>query len=95
MNNKRQKATVSLKKQKGKDMNAASITKTLAKLNTESSEYSLGFKRLISLPQRVRAKYALSANIDCNWDGLKAHNMQVSFLGELTEKEFINWMKFL
>lgn len=74
-------------------MNTATITKVLKKVENESSEYSLGFKRLVALPSRVRKSFDLAANLETNFDGQKALNNQKKFLGSLTEKEFINWLK--
>ena len=74
-------------------MNATTIRKTLKKVESESKEYSLGFRRLISLPVRVKRAFDLAANLDTNWDGKKALDNQKTFLGGLTEQEFISWLK--
>jgi len=74
-------------------MTTATITKTLKKVNAESKEYSLGFRRLIALPVRVRRAFNLAANLETNWDGRKALENQKNFLGGLTEQEYINWLK--
>ena len=74
-------------------MKAPVITKTLKKVEQQPSEYSLGFRRLEALPNRVRFNFGLASNLKNNWDGAKAHEEQLSFLEGLTEQEFINWMK--
>jgi hypothetical protein len=74
-------------------MNAATITKTIAKVNDDSKEYSLGFRRLCALPKRVRTVFNLAANLKADWDGKKALENQKSFLESLTEQEFINWLR--
>ena len=72
-------------------MTTATITKTLAKVNNQPIEYSLGFRRLSVLPLRVRKKI----NMACILKGESNDNSMKEFLNELTEKEFINWLKFL
>lgn len=74
-------------------MTTATITKTLKKVEDESKEYSLGFRRLTVLSVRVRRAFDLAANLETNWDGRKALENQKSFLGGLTEQEYINWLK--
>jgi hypothetical protein len=70
-------------------MTSATITKTLAKVNNQNSEYSLGFRRLTALPLRVRR----NINLACVLKGENNDNSMKSFLNELTEQEFINWLK--
>ena len=74
-------------------MNAATITKTLKKASVQPSNYSLGFRRLTALPSRVKRAFDLAANLKSNWDGRQAFGNQTSFLGGLTEKEYINWLR--
>jgi len=74
-------------------MTTATITKTIEKVKNQDAKFSLGFKRLVSLPARVRKSFALASNIETNWDGRKAHDNQVSFLESLNDSEFINWLK--
>ena len=74
-------------------MNATVITKTLKKVEQQPLEYSLGFRRLEALPSRVRFNFGLASNLNNNWDGAKAHEEQLNFLENLTEQEFVNWMK--
>jgi len=72
-------------------MNKTTITKTLNKiesLNNDKQNYSLGFCRLFSLPTRVRRNFDLAAYLNG-----ESHENQKTFLSELTEQEFINWMK--
>jgi hypothetical protein len=75
--------------QKQKAMTTATITKTLTKVNAQPSEYSLGFKRLTSLPVRVRR----NVNLACVLKGESNDNSMKEFLNNLTEQEFINWLK--
>ena len=74
-------------------MKTATITKTLKNVNAQPNEYSLGFKRLMALPSRVRLAFGVAANLETKWDGKKALENQKSFLEGLTEEEFINWMR--
>ena len=70
-------------------MTTATITKVLANIKNQSSIYSLSFKRLAALPVRVRKKI----NLACILKGETNDNSMKDFLGSLTEKEFINWLK--
>ena len=70
-------------------MTTATITKTLAKVNAQPSEYSLGFRRLTVLPVRVRR----NVNLACVLKGESNDNSMKEFLNNLTEQEFINWLK--
>jgi len=70
-------------------MTTATITKTIAKVNDQPSEYSTGFKRLTSLPLRVRNNIILA----CVVNGENNTNSMKDFLNNLTEQEFINWVK--
>ena len=69
-------------------MTTATITKTLAKVNAQPSEYSLGFRRLTALPLRVRH----NINLACVLKGESNDNSMKDFLNNLTEQEFINWL---
>ena len=70
-------------------MTNAAITKTISKVNQHLSEYSLGFSRLISLPARVRK----NINLACVLKGESNENSMKDFLNNLTEQEFVNWLK--
>ena len=70
-------------------MTTATITKTLAKVNAQPTEYSLGFRRLTVLPVRVRQ----NVNLACVLKGESNDNSMKEFLNNLTEQEFINWLK--
>jgi hypothetical protein len=72
-----------------KKMTTATITKTLAKVNAQPTEYSLGFRRLTVLPVRVRH----NVNLACVLKGESNDNSMKEFLNNLTEQEFINWLK--
>lgn len=72
-------------------MISAVITKTLEKVATQPVEYSLGFRRLTALPTRVRR----SLNLACIAKGESNDNSMKSFLNNLTEQEFINWLKLV
>ena len=56
------------------------ITILLREIEEQPKEYSLGFKRLISLPKRVRRSFDLEENIKANWESGKAHQNQKLFL---------------
>jgi hypothetical protein len=70
-------------------MTNATITKTLHKLNNQPVRYSLGFRRLSVLPTRVRKNISLA----CVLRGESNTNSMKEFLNNLTEQEFINWLK--
>jgi hypothetical protein len=70
-------------------MTTAAITNTLAKLNAQPKEYSLGFRRLTVLPLRVRQ----NVNLACVLKGENNVNSMKEYLNNLTEQEFINWLK--
>ena len=72
-----------------KEMTKATITKTLKKVASQPKEYSLGFKRYISLSQRVINNVRLSCILrgESNTESMKEH------LNNLTEIEFINFLK--
>jgi hypothetical protein len=75
--------------QKDKTMTNATITKTLKKVAEQPSNYSLGFRRLTVLPARVRK----SINLACIIKGENNDNSMKEFLNNLTEQEYINWLK--
>ena len=70
-------------------MTTLTITKTLAKVNAQPSNYSLGFRRITVLPLRVRR----NINLACVLKGESNQNSIKEFLNNLTEQEFINWLK--
>jgi hypothetical protein len=70
-------------------MTASQITKTLAAVNAQPAEYSLGFKRLTVLPKRVRQDISLA----CILRGESNDMSMKAFLNELTEQEYINWLR--
>jgi hypothetical protein len=74
---------------KNKKMTSATITKILNKVNDQPSEYSLGFRRLTVLPLRVRK----NINLACILKGESNDNSMKEYLNNLTENEFINWLK--
>ena len=69
-------------------MTTATITKTIAKVKAQPSEYSLGFRRLTVLPKRVRNNIALA----CVLQGYSNDNTMKVFLNNLTNQEYINWL---
>lgn len=69
-------------------MTTATITKTLSKIESQPTEYSLGFRRLTSLPIRIRK----NINLACILKGENNDNSMKEFLNTLTEQEFINWL---
>lgn len=70
-------------------MTTAIITKTLSKVNAQPLNYSLGFRRLTVLPIRVRH----NINLSCVLKGESNDKSMKEFLNNLTEQEFINWLK--
>ena len=72
-------------------MNNATITKTLNKFELQDGEYSIGFRRLISLPAKVRKSFDLAGllnGISIN----QIHQEQKDFLESLSNEEFRTWM---
>ena len=76
-------------KQKLKTMTTSEITKTIKKLNIQPTYYSIGFRRLIVLPLRVRQ----NINLACVLKGESNDNSMKEFLNTLTETQYINWLK--
>jgi len=74
---------------KGNKMNTTTITKVLNKVNQQPTEYSLGFKRITVLPTNVRR----NINLACVLKGESNDNSMKEFLNNLTEQEYINWLK--
>lgn len=70
-------------------MTTATIKKVLNRVNAQPIEYSLGFRRLTVLPTRVRK----SINLYCVLKGESNDNSIKDFLNNLTDYEFINWLK--
>jgi len=70
-------------------MNTTTITKVLNKVNQQPTEYSLGFKRITVLPTNVRR----NINLACVLKGESNDNSMKEFLNNLTEQEYINWLK--
>jgi len=70
-------------------MKTNEIAKVLKKAGSQPNEYSIGFKRLACLPQRVRA----DINLACVMKGESNTNSVKEFLNNLTEIEFANWLK--
>lgn len=71
-------------------MTSSIITIVLEKSKNQPEEYSLGFRRLSVLPVRVRH----NINLACVLKGESNCNSMKEFLNNLTEQEFINWLKF-
>ena len=69
-------------------MTESVITKTLKKVGEQSEIYSIGFKRLTSLPVRVRK----NINLACILKGESNDDSMKKFLGDLTDGEFILWL---
>lgn len=67
------------------------ITKTLAKLEAQPKNYSLGFNRLVVLPLRVRN----NINLACVVNGESSDQSMKDFLNNLSESEYLTWLKFL
>jgi hypothetical protein len=73
-------------------MNAATITKTLAKLKSDTGPESFGFKRYLALPQHVRAKLHTAHYVETG--STNAHDRIVTFFTGLTEQEYVSWLQF-
>jgi hypothetical protein len=72
-------------------MNKATITKTIKKVDSQDTGYSLGFRRLHALPVKARKAF----NLACFAEGVDAsdvHSEQKSFLESLSDEEFKNWL---
>ena len=70
-------------------MTVSTITKTLDKVNSQSSKYSLGFRRLTSLPKRVRR----DINLACVLRGESNDSSMIEHFNNLTKQEYVNWLK--
>ena len=70
-------------------MTQAIITKTLARLNNQPSNYSIGFRRLTVLPKRIRK----NINMACVLKGESNDNSMKDFFNGITEQEYINWLR--
>lgn len=76
-------------------MTTASITKTLNKLNSNleatHGKCTLGSKRFFALP--VRVARALDLSIYLETKSTNTWSNKISFLENMTEKEYINYLK--
>ena len=73
-------------------MNKATITKVIKKIEIQSDEYSLGFRRLHALPIKARKAF----NLACFAEGIDikdCHSEQKEFLNSLTDDQFKDWLK--
>lgn len=70
-------------------MTNAAITKVLNKISNLPTSYSLGFRRLTVLPKRVRK----NINLACILKGESSDKSMQDFLNNLTDQEYINWLK--
>lgn len=73
-------------------MNAATITKTIKKVRANNEPYSIGFKRYIALPPRVRQNLHTCHLLETG--SSDAHDRIVKFFGDMTDAEYVAWMKF-
>lgn len=72
-------------------MNKATMTKVLTKVAESSKKQSLGFNRLMALPQKTRKSFNLALILD-GVEVSEVLNHQKEFLGSLTGNEFKNWL---
>ena len=73
-------------------LNQLEIDEILAKSKDASlDEYSLGFRRLYVLPERVRK----NIDIACILKGETTNLFMKKHLNSLTEKEFMTWLKHI
>ena len=70
-------------------MTTSAITKTIKKVEKLPTTYSLGFRRLSSLPLRVRK----NINTTCVLKGEKSDKSFQDYLNRLSDDEFKNWLK--
>jgi hypothetical protein len=73
-------------------MNANVITRTLNTLKNDSGIESLGFKRYAALPKDVKFNLKVAHLFETG--STNAHDRIVNFFQNMTEQEYINWMKF-
>ena len=73
-------------------MNAATITKTINKVRANDQPQSIGFKRYIALPQQIRQNLHTCHLLETG--SSNAHDRIVKFFGEMTDEEYVAWMKF-
>ena len=74
-------------------MTSAAITKTLKKLKAQPSNYSLGFRRIQSLPARIVKSFDLAVYLKLDSIGSDHYEYKMNFFSEMTEKEFVNFLK--
>jgi hypothetical protein len=70
-------------------MTSSTITKTLKKVSIDDDKYSVGFRRMQALPARVIKNIQLS----CIMKGENNTNSVQEVFNNMTEKEFINYLK--
>jgi len=70
-------------------MNDLQIKEIINEVKSQPKEYSLGFRRLTSLPISIRR----NINLACVMRGNDNDNLMKDFLQTLTDQEFINWLK--
>ena len=73
-------------------MTATVITKTLNNLNKWEGNESLGFKRYAVLPKDVKFNLKVAHLLETG--STNAHDRIVNFFQNMTEQEYITWMKF-
>ncbi len=72
-------------------MKASSITKTLKKKQLQDNKMSLGFRRYLVLPNRVRKNIQLAHFLktgSTNW-----HSATVEFFQEMSQEEYLAYLK--
>lgn len=73
-------------------MKKAVVTKVLTGIAESEEDYTLGFKRLQALPQRVRKNLNMSYLLASDLDITECHDYQKAFFEKLTELEFKIWL---
>jgi hypothetical protein len=76
-------------------MKKSTITKTINKLNSnlenELGKVSLGFKRLSVLPKRIRRSLDLAIYLENG--NTNTHDAKVSFFENMSESEYLKYLK--
>ncbi|WP_305843040.1 hypothetical protein [Photobacterium leiognathi] len=72
-------------------MDSSDISNVLVAIDTCTDDFTLGFKRYITLPSHVRLNIATAYYLET---GCLDYLPRIKkFLGDMTEDEYINWLK--
>jgi hypothetical protein len=72
-------------------MKNETIIKVFRNFKKQPKKYSLGFKRLVSLPKDIRHKISISCMLKGEFND---HSVKFK-LDKMTNQEYVNWMRKL